>query len=182
MRPGVNLGASIGPGFRMSGWTWQPKINDERAVLFVPSGAIFNRRQQPLDRRKAEPYGPVIADLRRQFSNHQWLDLGLVGFREAETFRESRGAVIVFDVPDLVDRTPWAHRRELLRVLPVVELLNERPVAGLAYRLEETEKAGELFALTNGVPGLEGIVGRNIHAPYAQGDSPQMAKARWLKG
>lgn len=182
MRPGMNLGNSLAITFVIPGWGWQPKVNDERAVLRVMDGALFNRRQQPADRQKAEPFRAIIEELRRSFSAHPWLDLGLIGYRDAATFAESRGAVVVFDVPDLHDRRPWIERRRLLERLPTLDLTTEKPRAGIAYRLEESEAAGVLFARTIGVQGLEGIVGRHMHAPYQQGDARTMAKVRWLKG
>lgn len=181
MRPGINLGAAIPRDFRLPGWEWQPKVNEERAVLHVPLGPLYNRHGALLDRRKADHYNQIVEELRIRFRSHEWLDLGLIGFRDSETFRAARGAVIVFDVPMVGEGTTWEERRTLLTCLPVLEI-GETPVAGLAYRLPETHAAGELFERTRGVPGLEGIVGRLLASPYNQGDSRSMAKARWLKG
>ena len=183
MRPGLNLGNNLPDGWSMQGWLWQPKINDERAMLRTLDGTIFNRHGELLDRSKVPYFWPIISELRLAFRKTPWVDLGLIGFRDSETFRASRGAVIVFDIPgDLHDQRRWIERREQLNCLPSLNLMSEAAVAEMAYRFEETADAGTLFQATRGVPGLEGVVGRNINAPYQPGDSRQMAKARWLKG
>lgn len=183
MRPGVNLGNNLPGGWSMQGWLWQPKINDERAMLRTLDGTIFNRHGELMDSTKVPFFWPIISELRSAYRHTPWVDLGLIGFRDSETFRASRGAVIVFDIPgDLNDRRPWLERREQLNCLPSLDLMNERPKPGMAYRFEETDQGGTLFQLTRGVPGLEGVIGRNVKAPYQPGDSRQMAKARWLKG
>lgn len=172
----------MSPGWTMRGWTWQPKINDERAMLRTIDGILFNRHGELLDKAKGAPFFPIAEELRIAYRFTPWLDLGLIGFRDCETFRASRGAVIVFDVPG-TDGRPWIERREQLNCLPTLNLIGgETAVHGMAYRFEDTEQAGDLFAATRNVPGLEGIVGRNVLAPYQSGDSRQMAKARWLRG
>lgn len=183
MRPGLNLGNAIPREWTLPGWFWQPKINDERGMLRTIDGALFNRHGALMDRTKAAAFAGVLGELRGAFRNTPWLDLGLIGYRDADTFRDGRGSVIVFDIPgDAHDARTWVERRGQLLCLPTLNLVAERPQAGLAYRFEDEEKAGLLFEATVGVPGLEGIVGRNGRAPYQSGDSKQMAKIRWLKG
>ncbi len=183
MRPGVNLGASLPVEWTLAGWFWQPKINDERAMLRTIDGALFNRHGALMDRSKAAVFAGVLGELRAAFRNTPWLDLGLIGYRDADTFKAARGSVLVFDVPgDARDARTWLERRTQLECLPTLNLISEHPAPGLAYRFEDHEAAGALFEATVGVPGLEGIVGRNGRAPYQSGDSKQMAKARWLKG
>jgi ATP-dependent DNA ligase len=181
MRPGVNLGP-IPADFAMMGWEWQPKIDDERAVFHIPDGSLYNRHGQPFARNKAEAFVPALADLKKVFAGSEWIDLGLVGFRGTEEFKGSRGAVLVFDLPSR-DGDSYESRRDLLvRRLPVLEMTRgERPKPGFVYRFQDEHQGGVLFEQTRDVPGLEGVVGRLIRAPYMQGDAPTMAKSRWKR-
>jgi hypothetical protein len=167
----------------MPGWVWQPKIDDERAILRVHDCTLFNRHQQPMDRHKARPFARAVEALRSVFAAHRWVDLGLIGWRDKSAFAGSLGAIIVFDLPS-PDGDPWEARREwLIKKIPPIELCSgEIPLPGMVYRFNDESQAGLLFARTKGIPGLEGIVGRNLRAPYVQGDSREMAKARWKRG
>ncbi len=164
----------------LPGWTWQTKIDDERAVMRTRDGALFNRHAQSLERRKAASFGPVCEVLRAEFGAHEWLDLGLIGWRDSVTFLQSRGAVIVFDLPG---GESWAVRRAKFAHLPVLDLIaGDVPRAGAPYRFADFSDAVALFGRTRGTSGLEGVVGRNDLAPYIYGDSQQMSKARWKRG
>lgn len=185
MRPGVNLGVTVARGWSPPGWGWQVKINDERAVCRTRDRCLYNRHGVAFDRLKAAPFRPVLEELCVTYSAFPWLDLGLLGFRDKSTFGGARGAVVVFDLPNprQGENLPYRIRREfVVHRLPVLDLLaGEAPRPGMAYCFEDYDHAGELFERTRGVPGLEGIVGRILTAPYCFGDSPAMAKARWLR-
>lgn len=182
MRPGSEFRAPLERSFVQPGWVWQPKIDDERAVIRVLDGQLFNRRGQPFDRQKARPFGEACDQLRATFGGHEWLDLGLIGYRDSQTFAASRGAVIVFDLPSL-NGDPWVSRRQqLINRIPVLDLIaGEEAKFGMVYRFADEELAGELFHRTRGVPGLEGVVGRLLAGPYVQGESKTMVKARWKR-
>lgn len=169
-------------GYHVPGWVWQPKIDDERAVLRVLDGQLFNRQGQPFDRQKARPFAEACDSLRTIYGGHEWIDIGLIGYRDSQTFAASRGAVIVFDLPSL-NGDPWVSRRQqLITRLPVLDLIaGEAAKFGMVYRFADEELAGELFHRTRGVPGLEGVVGRLLAGPYVQGETETMAKARWKR-
>lgn len=182
MRPGVDL-KTIAPGWSIPGWTWQPKIDDERAVLRVSDGQVFNRHGQEFDQQKLRAFGGAVQALRRQFASYPWVDMGLIGFRDRSAFGESRGAILVFDlVTD--DPFPWEARAEWLRrAIPTLDLCaGEKAVPGMVYRFQDESQPSLLFERTKNVPGLEGVIGRNVRACYCQGDSREMAKARWKRG
>lgn len=185
MRPGVSM-PSVPRGWSPAGYGWQTKIDDERAVFRTRDCCLFNRHGTAFDRQKAAPFRPVVQDLARMYVAHPWLDLGLIGFRDSSVFGASRGAVIVFDLPNprLGENLPYYERREFLRArLPVLDLLaGERPEPGMAYRFEDFDHAGELFERTKNVPGVEGIVGRLLLSPYVFGDAQTMIRARWKRG
>jgi len=177
MRPGVTLySAAHLPG----GWNYQPKLDDERGMLRIGDGALYNRHGAPLARNKALHFRGVCEELRNLFPAAKWLDLGLIGFRDIRAFGAARGAVIVFDVPSA---DSWLERYALLAVLPVLDLVaGEVPVAGRAYRLANSWQGAELFEATRNVRGLEGVIGRRIDAPYLSGESQAMIRLRWLRG
>lgn len=177
---------SVPPAWAPPGYGWQTKIDDERAILRIRDCCLFNRHATPFDRQKAAPFRPVLEDLARMYAAHPWLDLGLLGFRDASVFGASRGAVILFDLPNprQGENLPYFERREFIRQrLPVLDLLaREQPVAGMAYRFEDYDHAGGLFARTVNVPGVEGIVGRLLRSPYVFGEAQTMIRARWKRG
>lgn len=162
----------------MPGWTWQTKIDDERGVLRIADGALFNRHDQPLERTKTATFAPVCEQLREIFAGREWLDLGLVGWRDVKTFAAARGAVVVFDIPADDD---WDVRRTWLMGLPTLNLTQDMPQADTAYRFENHDDGMALLERTRNKPGLEGVIGRLGAAPYVRGESACMAKYRWKR-
>jgi hypothetical protein len=163
----------------MPDWVWQVKVNDERGMLRIRDGALHNRHGVLLARNKAQYFAAACENLCREYHEHRWLDLGLIGFREVATFGAgARGAVIVFDVPSM---DPWLIRRDLLvRRLPPIDLIaREKPISGMVYRFSDHDHAEDLFDRTRGIPGLEGIIGRHLNGPYVQGDAETMVKVKW---
>lgn len=176
MRPGLNLGAALHPGWRQAGWDWQPKLNEERGWVFARR--LFNRHAQPFDPYKAQHFEQAMESLCEVLGGFDEIDLGLVGLRDRSAFGYARGSVIVYDLPS---NLPWEERRRVVASkVPEIDLLaGEKMQPGLIYCLPVTEAAGDLFHQVRGVPGLEGIVGRNKSAPYAYAEYRTMAKAKW---
>lgn len=83
MRPGIRLqNLDFAP---KTGWIWQPKWNDERAMM-SPDGRVFNRHGNLFCHKK-------LAQFRFQPCG-EWVDLLLLGFRTG-----AARAVIVIDYP-----------------------------------------------------------------------------------
>ena len=167
MRPGIVLPRlDQYTGAIPAGWIWEPKLDDERAIL--SGGELCNRFGRPLAPHKARAFAPALRDL---VALGMPLDLALLGFRGHLPL----GAVVVLDIPG---RAPYLDRKAPLAKLPVLP----RPmdaVPGTVYRLPHSMDARALFEATIDVPGLEGVVGRRPGAPYVEGTSRDMAKSRW---
>ena len=166
MRPGITLPRlDQYSGAVPAGWIWEPKLDDERAILL--NGALHNRFGRPLAPHKARAFAPAIETLPFE----QELDLALLGFRGNLPL----GAVVLLDAPGkmgyLDRKSPFVH-------LPVLNF-PMKAVPGTVYRLPHSTDARALFESTINVPGLEGIIGRRPGAPYVEGTSRDMAKSRW---
>lgn len=167
MRPGIVLPRlDQYTGAIPTGWIWEPKLDDERAILH--SGTLFNRFGRQLAPHKAKVFLPVI---RERLGFGGFLDLALLGFRGHLPL----GAVVLLDAPG---KLGYLDRKAPFAQLPILEL-PMAAVPGTVYRLPHSMDARALFESTINVPGLEGIIGRRPGAPYVEGTSRDMAKSRW---
>lgn len=167
MRPGITIPRlDQYTGALPAGWIWEPKLDDERAILL--DGMLYNRFGRPLAPHKAQAFAPALSDLA---GLGMPLDLALLGFRGHLPL----GAVVVLDIPG---KAPYLDRKAPLANLPILARPVEA-VPGRVYRLAQYIDARALFQETINVPGLEGIVGRRPGAPYVEGTSRDMAKSRW---
>ena len=150
MRPGVTL-SGIDQAADIVGWLWQPKYDDERAVI-TPDGRVWTRFGKPFSPRKLPP----------NLTKHpgEALDVLLIGFRTGEKPRRW----LIVDRPD----RPGPYWQRMLN-LPAAMVPPGRSTAKEAWELARS------------IPGTEGIVGRRVLAPYCQGDSSDMVKIKWRK-
>jgi len=157
------------------GWLWQVKLNDERAWM-ERDGTIWNRFGRPFAPRKVAPFQEALACVRALFPGVR-VDLALLGYRGVF----EPGAVVVLDLPEL-PYPFWARHARLRawidRLDPIV-VWRHQPVLGRAYYLECYDAPGPLFMSTIGVPGLEGVIGRDPEAFYQEGQSRAMVKSKW---
>jgi hypothetical protein len=82
MRPARSCPLSHAP----AGWIWQPKLNDERALM-DPDGRVWNRFEERFSLAK-------LRQFRLPEPCGEWVDMLLVGFRTGQA-RE----VVVIDYP-----------------------------------------------------------------------------------
>jgi hypothetical protein len=180
MRPGYSLPPLDKPGAVFpKGWWWQAKLDDERGIL-TPDGRLLNRHGAPLAWHKAAAFRQAAMALGAKFPG-EILDMALLGFRDASTFQNVRGAIVVLDLPGHA-RRPWSERREMLALLPELDALSgggaEIRPCGM-YRLREELDPVSAFGRSRMAPGVEGLIGRNPAAWYQPGDSREMVKSRW---
>lgn len=159
------------------GWLWQVKLNDERAWM-ERDGTVWNRFGRPFAPRKVAPFQEALACVRALFPGVR-VDLALLGYRGVF----EPGAVVVLDLPELL--CPFWARHARIRAWPDPFYATSRnlPRKGQAYflpcYLENTPGPRALFAHTIGVPGLEGVIGRDPEAFYQEGQSRAMVKSKW---
>ena len=159
MRPGLSFPRlDEWNGTLPTGWGWQPKLNDERAVIHA-DGLVLNRHGRAFERRKLAKFAHAI-DAALRAHPGQLLDVALVGIRDPEI----PARVVVLDLP----RTPgpWSFRRTQIQ---------------LDFALPCYDDARRCWADFFGKPGYEGIVGRRLAAGYACGDSNAMCKSKWIR-
>jgi hypothetical protein len=100
---------------KVGSWIWQPKVDDWRAVLHVPSGTVWNQYGQPSS--ITDKFTNAIATLQTSLSREswafEWLDVGMMENRHDLM----RGCIIVLDW--ILFQCPFYQRRAHLRsVLP----------------------------------------------------------------
>ena len=164
------------------GWEWQVKIDDERGIVRVHddgSVEIFNRHWEPLATHKAGVFAAAASTLPTLFPGERIFDVALLGFRGHWT----PGGIVLLDVPST--RT-WAERRRRVEALPAWDPLDPKDtppppgaVAILPSWPETAWNPRDLFFKTKGIPGVEGLIGRDPAASYQMGDSDRMVKIRW---
>jgi hypothetical protein len=101
---------------KVGAWIWQPKVDDWRAVLHVPSGTVWNQYGQP-----SSILGKFTIALESNFMTAagmyglEWLDVGMMENRHDLM----RGCIIVLDW--IVAGEPLSTRRGILeRFFPVL--------------------------------------------------------------
>jgi hypothetical protein len=94
-------------------WVWQPKVDDWRAVIHVPSASVWNQYGQPSS--IADKFEVAIATLQISLSREpwafEWLDVGMMENRNDLM----RGCIIVMDM--IVSELLFANRRAILKRL-----------------------------------------------------------------
>lgn len=98
-------------------WIYEPKYNGWRALVHIPTGAMFNRRGQPLT--IAAEFKPAVEELHLKLGMTQcfeWADCEALDRRHGL----GRGSLIVLDVVPEPPRTltPYSERRTWLEAVP----------------------------------------------------------------
>ena len=182
-------------------WIAEAKYNGWRAWLHVPTGMMFNRKNEPLS--ITAEFAPAIATLQAAVrSTFEWLDVEALERRHGI----GRGSLIWFDTP-----TPgtWKERRFLMSVLaavhqlPVHKDLNQ-PVANSSVYLPMHWRWAGVTDFTLAVQGapvttnlwqilqqcntalgcefFEGLVAKRTDSPYPiQLRSPDVEFPFWMK-
>jgi hypothetical protein len=156
-------------------WIVQPKIDDWRAIVHVPTGLIWNRHGELMTDAVVDKLDRAMCCLPAELD---WLDVGIIERRN----QLLRGSIVVFDwIPDRNDILAGPHgflyhgRRDALRrqlpILPFatelarnrrescVFLINEfNPLDIWEHLQEENRQAGSAF--------YEGIVCKRTDKPY----------------
>lgn len=129
---------------KVGDWAWQPKIDDWRGVVHVPTLRVWNqygRRSTVAEQGKIEK---ALADLNATIGAYcpecQWLDIGIMENRHDMM----RGCIVVFDW--MVEQLNYDERRQ-----PLARTLMTLPenVAGMLTNLNEGWKFKDTVYLVN---------------------------------
>lgn len=182
-------------------WVWQPKVDDWRAVIHVPTRTVWNQYgklssitdkfQVALDHLR-ESYDNRV---RAGFTAAEWLDVGMMEQRHDLM----RGCIIVFD---LIDATLSQQRRygvlkQMFPVLPfdVSRLISEtcgqvRDSVYLISQWDNVENTHDALGrqgwlkVQNDCIGhkfFEGLVAKRADSLYAFGRAPKQTTPNWIK-
>ena len=175
MRPGFSLPPlDTYDGPIPNGWVWQYKLNDERAIL-TPDGTLWNRFGTKIASHKARSFARAVERFRFMFPSMTG-DVALLGYRG--NFQV--GTIVVLDLPELPGKFRIRHAMLSVGLNPLI--WNSEgcydPINGPLHFLEWSAHPVSLFRRSRGLPGVEGVIGRNPNAPYIQGDSRDMCKSK----
>jgi hypothetical protein len=150
-------------------WIVQPKIDDWRGVLHVPTGRVWNRHGELMTKHVTDKIDEAIKEIQR-ITDEYWFDIGVMERRHDIL----RGSIVIFDLicPELT----YSNRRELLipdfPVLPSATLLDEDD-HDRVYLIDDSTSSPELIYLVlqrqNELLGkkfYEGIVCKRTDKPY----------------
>jgi hypothetical protein len=177
-------------------WVWQPKVDDWRAVLHVPSSTLWNQYGEP-----SSITGKFSVALASNFMTAagmyglEWLDVGLMENRHDLM----RGCIIVLDW--MVREEPFRARRAYLeRFFPKLPIDTSRLLAetggqvrNSVYLISQWDnvenradalKREAWLKTENEIIGhkfYEGLVAKRADSLYTFGQRPKQKVADWIK-
>ena len=161
---------------KIGDWRIQPKFNEYRSIVHIPSGTMFNRHNEPF--AIAKEFEHALMELNASLGSHakfEWADCGALGRRHAI----GKGSLVVFDViPNFDhDHEPYPERRSWIeKALAVWTPLDARmpeervfltpsyPGAAAPLVWHELQQANKVL----GCDFYEGIVSYRANARYAK--------------
>jgi len=168
-----------------SPWLYEPKYNDWRAIVHVPTGQMWERHGKPLS--IGSMFEQAVAELQAisdSVCKIQWLDCLALGRRHPLW----RGTLVVLDLIDEAAK-PYQVRRELMADLfdapdtlvpsrtPPPVLIPPR-ITGSAQMWEELQEINRLI----GCEFYEGMVAKRADSRYPlQRRSPDIEFPFWMK-
>ncbi|HVY68921.1 MAG TPA: hypothetical protein VHH73_03290 [Verrucomicrobiae bacterium] len=181
----VNGGAWEHAMPKIGEWLYEPKFNGWRALVHIPSGAMFNRHGQQLS--IAAEFQPALRDL--SVAHYRlgcdWLDVECLERRH----NIGRGSLIVLDLPDHAT-LPYAERQRMVAErfveLPdprfIAENLIYRPSVHEAWEVNARWRELQAANVALGCDFYEGLVAKRADSPYpVQLHSPEFEFPFWMK-
>jgi ATP-dependent DNA ligase len=181
-------GGALGSALPKIGeWSFEPKYDGWRALIHVPTGAMFNRQLQRLSVQYQ--FGPAVNAMRSALDAEafEWVDAEVLLRRS-----NVRGTIIVFD---LIPKSGWhptyLQRHTWLKAVLEVHQPDQKPADNsllLAPSCPSWECASSLYrsfrSLNDnfGVKLYEGIVAKRSDKPYPiQLRGPEVRTPYWIK-
>lgn len=173
-------------------WAIEPKYNEWRALIHLPTGVMFNRKGTRLSIEKE--FASAITVLRDALGNvADWIDGGALERRHTI----GRGTLMAFDFIPLSDQSfTYEERRHHMHALPILPA-DEQPAHHHAYLTpsfdagveKESRRVWLLLQSLNqqwNTAGLnsfyEGVVMKRIDSTYPmQLRSPDLETPSWMK-
>ena len=176
-------------------WDWQPKANDWRMLVHLPSGSFFNRQGEPLS--IADTFDDALGILRQRFHREPihgggglgglWLDCLGIGRRTPI----GKGSIFVIDLPEM-DATFRERDNRIKFLLPTLNI-EDKPRERIVYSMP-TYWSMDMTALHNlwiklqkintefGCEFWEGLVAKRADSRYnLQLTSPEQKSSAWIK-
>jgi len=172
-------------------WAWEPKYNEWRTLIHVPTGTMWNRHLAPLS--IADKFKEALRQLRS--TGLVWVDAGAMERRHDL----GRGTIIVFDyvpmVGDELQNLPYVERRRILCSLLGIHrwfgpIPDDTAILTGTHTFDEGD-AGTVMELWQGlkqfnkrigVEFYEGLVAKRLNSGYpVQLRSPTVETHLWMK-
>jgi hypothetical protein len=183
----VNGGALERALPKIGKWRAEPKYNGWRALVHIPTGAMWNRFGQRLSIESE--FASALAQLRKKFSVMQWADCEALERRH----KIARGSLIVLDL--IIPGFTYEKRREVLtcgiRLTAIDQILASDSLCAPPSLLASdnfafnAERMWQLCLDANtkfGCEFYEGIVMKRCDAVYpTQLRSPNIETPAWMK-
>ncbi len=180
-------------------WIWQPKVDDRRVVIHVPSQTIWNNEGKlSIGNTQKHKFQVALDELKRIWEEHanvggymsEWIDAGLMEYRHDMM----RGCIIVFDL--IVGQYTFQERRRILEKMLTIlrpdistllkgnftiedeaflihQWVVDDPLELKKFLQEENEKIGKKF--------YEGLVAKKLNSLYHFGLSFKDKTTDWIK-
>jgi len=168
-------------------WIYEPKYNGWRALVHLPTGAMFNRHGQRLSIEKEFTVALELLCVTLDAEAFKWADCEALERRH----NLGRGSLIVFDViPEKPCReTPWIERRSWIeRAFPILEqdkLAPNKVYLPSNFAEDKTDAIWWALQETNrqiGCDLYEGLVAKRADSKYPiQLVSPAREFPFWIK-
>ena len=168
-------------------WAYEPKYNEWRTLIHVPTGTMWNRHLAPLT--IADKFSEAMKRLRA--TGLVWIDAGAMERRH----NLGRGTIIVFDYIPEDQSLPYVARRRILCSLLDIHrwfapIPDETAVLTGTHSYDEGDvatvsdlwKGLKQFNQKTGVEFYEGLVAKRLNSPYpVQLRSPTTETHTWVK-
>jgi hypothetical protein len=182
-------------------WLYEPKFNGWRATVHVPTGLMFNRRNQPLS--IGGEFSKALVELRGELQKNTARDrdylaqlIGRPRLTEAEVewadvealerrHNRGRGTLVVLDLPRLA--LPCKKRGYVLRstFCPAIDHCAARETVYSVPQFTDGAATYSQARLDNAMLGVEfyeGVVAKRADSPYPlQLRSPDVEFPFWMK-
>lgn len=173
-------------------WYYEPKYNGWRALVHVPTGTMFNRKNERLSIERE--FAAALTILREAYAEFEWLDCEALERRH----NLGRGTLVVLDIPSAAET--YLNRRRRLETCGVsgsgmvIPHCASQPLQNNTVYLTPSVKQGEtlwnLLREANGPDMLgcefyEGVVAKRADSRYphqlrsASEEFPFWMKHRW---
>lgn len=177
---------------KVGDWVWQPKVDDWRAVVHVPTSTVWNQYGELSSHSEKGTFAVALAKLQAaSMPWAEWLDVGMMNNRNDMM----RGSIVVLDwiTPAVPFEDRRTHLTALAPTLPwatelVADPAQSRDAVYLIPQVEGEDMGRFLDQMLRdqnaqlGRKFYEGVVAKRLGSPYrAHNQRPKQKTCDWVK-